>query len=141
VEASREAGAEAVPVIQNVMLGNLVSELTELPDELTLRLGEEETIRLPSLAGAGYVWEADVDDEAVAAASKHFERADEAAVGRKTFSRNELLTLRGCSAGTTGIRLVQRRTWEKGVEPLATHTLTVNVVADGDEATERGGTK
>jgi predicted secreted protein len=129
-----------VAVIESVTLGDLVSELIELPDELTVRLGEEETIRLPSLAGAGYVWEADVDDEAVVEASKHFEGVDEAAVGRKTFSRNELLTLRGCSVGTTGIRLVQRRTWEKGVEPLAAHTLTVNVVANGEEATERGGT-
>jgi predicted secreted protein len=117
-------------VLERATLGHAVTE-TELPDELTLRPGEEETVQLPSLAGAGYVWEAVVDDEAVAEASTQFKRAGEAEVGRKTFSRHELLTLRGRSVGTTGVRLVQRRTWESGVEPVAAHTLTVNVVADG----------
>lgn len=117
-------------VLERATLGHAVTE-TELPDELTLHPGEEETVQLPSLAGAGYVWEAVVDDEAVAEASTQFKRAEEAEVGRKTFSRHELLTLRGRSVGTTGVRLVQRRTWESGVEPVAAHTLTVNVVADG----------
>jgi len=94
---------------------------------------------LPSLAGAGYVWEAAVDNEAVAAASMRFEGADDAAVGQKTFSRNELLTVRGRSRGTTCVRLVQRRTWEEDVEPIAAHALTVNVAAPA-EATGRGGT-
>lgn len=106
-----------------------VSELTEPPTELTLRSGEEKTIHLPSLAGAGYVWAADVDDEAVAEASTRFQPAEERAHGRTTFSRTELLTIKGRSAGTTRVHLVQRRTWEKGVEPTAAHTLTVNVVA------------
>jgi predicted secreted protein len=113
----------------DVSLGDPVQELTDLPDELTLEAGEEETVHLPSLAGAGYVWAAEVDDEAVAEASTQFRPADEEASGRKSFSRTELLTLRGRSAGTTRVRLVQRRAWEKGVEPLAAHTLTVNVVA------------
>lgn len=113
-------------------------ELTELPDNISLRLGEETTIFLPSRAGAGYVWEAAVDDEAIVEASTQFESADDAAVGERTFSRNELLTLRGRSAGTTSVRLVQRRTWEE--EPIGAHTVTVNV-ADDAEATEQGGTQ
>ena len=114
-------------------------DVTALPGELTLGTGEELTIVLPSLAGGGYVWEAVVDDEAVATASTAFVGADEAAVGRKTFSRSELLTLHGVGAGTTRVQLVQRRTWESGVEPIAAHSLTVNVVAG--EATQRGGSK
>ena len=125
--------------LERATLGDDLPELTELPDEISLRPREEMTVFLPSRAGAGYVWEADVDDEAVVEASTRFERADDAAVGQKTFSRNELLTLRGLSRGTTYVHLVQRRAWEKGVEPIAARTLTVNV-ADPAEATEQGGT-
>jgi predicted secreted protein len=125
-------------VIERVMLGHLVPELTELPDELTLHPGEEREVHLPSLAGAGYVWEAEVEDGAVAEASVAFQPADDAAVGSRTFSRSELLTLKGLEEGTTSVRLAQRRTWEEGVEPITAHTLTVNVA--GTEATESGGT-
>jgi len=126
-------------VIERVMLGDLVPDLTELPDELTLRPGEEQTIHLPSLARAGYVWEAEVEDGAVAEAAVAFQPADDAAVGSRTFSRSELLTLTGRKEGSTRVLLAQRRTWEEGVEPIAAHTLTVNV-AESAEATERGGT-
>jgi predicted secreted protein len=127
-------------VLERATLGDDLPELTELPDEISLRPGEEMTVFLPSHAGAGYVWDAAVDDEAVVEASTQFERADDAAVGQRTFSRNELLTLRGRSAGTTRVRLVQRRAWEKGVEPIAARTVTVNVVEPA-EATKQGGTK
>lgn len=137
---SNEAGTQAVVVTEGVMLGQLLPDLTELPDEISLRSGEEMTVFLPSRAGAGYVWEAVVEDEAVLEASTQFQGADDAAVGQRTFSRNELLTLRGRSAGTTSVRLVQRRAWERDVEPIGAHTLTVNV-ADDAEATELGGTQ
>jgi predicted secreted protein len=126
-------------VVERATLGDALPELTELPGEISLRPGEETTVLLPSRAGAGYVWEADVDDEAVVEASTQFERADDAAVGRRTFSQNELLTLRGRSAGTTRVHLVQRRAWERGVEPIGAHTLEINV-ADASKATELGGT-
>jgi len=126
-------------VLERATLGDDLPELTELPDQISLRPGDETTVLLPSRAGAGYVWEATVEDEAVVDASTHFEGADAAAVGERTFSRNELLILRGRSAGTTRVRLVQRRTWEGDVEPIGAHVLTVNV-ADDAEATERGGT-
>ena len=126
--------------VETVTLANVVPEMTEVPDEIALETGEETTILLPSRAGAGYVWEAEVEDEAVVEAAVKFEGADDAAVGARTFSENELLTLRGIAEGTTRVRLVQRRTWEEGVEPQAAHTLTVNVAAP-EEATERGGTQ
>jgi predicted secreted protein len=128
-------------VLERDMPGDALPELSGLPDEISLHAGEEATVLLPSHAGAGYVWAAEVDDEAVAEASTQFEGADDAAVGQRTFSRNELLTLRGRSAGTTRVRLVQRRTWESDVEPIGAHILTVNVVADKEGATERGGTQ
>jgi len=126
-------------VLEGVTLGDIVAEMTELPEELTLHPGEKKTVQLPSSAGAGYVWEATVENEAVAEASMQFEQVDKAAVGRRTFSRTELLTLRGISPGTTCVRLVQRRTWEEDVEPIAADALTGSVAAGAGEATERGG--
>ncbi|MEP6909121.1 MAG: protease inhibitor I42 family protein [Actinomycetota bacterium] len=126
-------------VLERATLGNLLTELTELPDEISLHVKEELTVLLPSRAGAGYVWEAGADDEAVVEASTKFETADAASVGNKTFSQNELLTLRALSEGTTRVHLVQRRAWEKGVEPIAARTLEVNVAAPA-EATKQGGT-
>jgi hypothetical protein len=53
---------------ERAALGDELPELTELPAEILLRPGEEANVLLPSHAGAGYVWEAVVDDEAVAKA-------------------------------------------------------------------------
>jgi predicted secreted protein len=124
---------------ETVTLVIVVPDLTSLPGEISLQIGEEQTLLLPSSAQAGYVWEADVDDEAVVEASTKFEGADDAAVGARTFSENERLTLRGLAEGATTVHLVQRRTWEEGVEPISAHTLAVNV-AGPEQATERGGT-
>ena len=121
-------------VLERARLGDDLTDLTELPAELSLRTGDETSVLLPSRARAGYVWEATVDDEVVVEASTQFEPA----VGERTFSPHELLTLRGRTAGMTRVRLVQRRTWEEDVEPIGAHVITVNV-ADEPEATERGG--
>ena len=124
---------------ETVTLDIVVPDLTGLPDEVSLQIGEEQTLLLPSSAQAGYVWEAESDDEAVVAVSTKFEGADDAAVGARTFSENERLTLRGLAEGTTTVRLVQRRTWEERVEPISAHALAVNVAGPA-EATQRGGT-
>jgi len=124
---------------ETVTLDIVVPDLTSLPGEISLQIGEEQTLLLPSSAQAGYVWEADVDDEAVVEASTKFEGADDAAVGARTFSENERLTLKGLAEGETSVQLVQRRTWEEGVKPIAAHTIAVNV-AGAAEATQPGGT-
>ena len=118
---------------------SVVPEQTGLPDEIKLAVGGEQTLLLPSSAGAGYIWEAAVDDEAVVEASTKFEDAGAKGVARPKFGENELLTLRGRAEWRTAVRLVQRRTWEEGVAPIAAHALTVNV-ADA-EATKPGGTQ
>jgi len=104
--------------VETVTLDIVVSELPELPDEISLEAGEEQTVLLPSRAAAGYVWEAKADDEAVVEVSTKFEGADDAAVGARTFTENERLTLRGLAEGATTVHLVQRRTWEEGVTPM-----------------------
>jgi predicted secreted protein len=119
---------------------SVVPDQTGLPDEITLEPGGEQTLLLPSSAGAGYVWEASVDDEAVVEVSTRFENAKAEGARRPTFGENELLTLRGRAEGRTAVRLVQRRTWEEGVPPIAAHALTVNVAAPA-EATQQGGSK
>jgi predicted secreted protein len=124
---------------KTVTLDIVVPDLTGLPDEVSLQIGEEQTLLLPSSAQAGYVWEAESDDEAVVAVSTKFEGADDAAVGARTFSENERLTLKGLAEGETSVQLVQRRTWEEGVKPIAAHTIAVNV-AGAAEATQPGGT-
>ena len=124
---------------QTVTLDIVVPDLTGLPDEISLRIGEEQSLMLPSSAQAGYVWEAETEDEAVLEASTKFEGADDAAVGARTFSENERLTLKGLAEGETSVHLVQRRTWEEGVKPIAAHTIAVNV-AGAAEATQPGGT-
>jgi predicted secreted protein len=118
---------------------SVVPDQTGLPDEITVALGDEQTLLLPSSAGAGYTWEAAVDDEGVVEASTRFEDAGAKGAARPKFGENELLTLRGRAEGRTAVRLVQRRTWEEGVAPIAAHALTVNVAAA--EATESGGKK
>jgi len=118
---------------------SVVPDQTGLPDEITLALGGEQTLLLPSSAGAGYTWEVAVDDEAVVEASTKFEDAGAKGAARPKFGENELLTPRGRAEGRTAVRLVQRRTWEEGVAPIAAHALTVNVAAA--EATESGGKK
>lgn len=124
--------------VETVTLDIVVPDLTGIPDEISLKVDEEQSLLLPSSAQAGYVWEVESEDEAVVAASTQFEEADDAVVKARTFSENERLTLRGLAEGKTSVHLAQRRTWEKGVKPIAAHTLAVNVAAA--EATQPGGT-
>jgi predicted secreted protein len=102
--------------------------MPDLPATVTLRAGEEKTLRLPSLAGAGYRWEATAEDDSVAAARAEFDHAVTAADGRTSFSEDELLTLHGRRVGTTRVRCVQRRGWESDAPPVAEHSITVTVV-------------
>jgi predicted secreted protein len=124
---------------ETVTLDIVVPDLTSLPEEISLQIGEEQTLLLPSSAQAGYVWEAETDDEAVIEVSTKFEGADDAVVGARAFSENERLTLKGLAEGETSVHLVQRRTWEEGVKPIAAHTIAVNV-AGSAKATQPGGT-
>jgi predicted secreted protein len=115
--------------------------MSELPATVTLRVGEDVTLHLPSLAGAGYRWEATVDDESVTDAQTQFDDAVTSRTGRASFSENELLTVHGRRVGTTRVHCVQRRGWERGTAPVAEYSLTVNVVpAAGVEPVEKEGT-
>ena len=96
-----------------------------------MNVGEEQTVRLPGLATAGYRWQAAVDDEKVATVSSRFEGGEKKLESKAASSRDELVTVTGQAVGTTRLSLVQRRSWEGDAEPIAAHTLTITVVAIG----------
>ena len=104
----------------------------DLPDQVTLRRGENQIVRLPSSAGAGYRWQASVEDDAIVSAEVRFDRALTTASGGAAFSPHELLLLGARTVGATQVYCMQRRGWERDTLPLATYTLTVSVVASGD---------
>jgi predicted secreted protein len=111
----------------------------DLPERVTVRVGESTTLRLPSLAGAGYRWEARVDDETVVTAEASFDDAVTTTKGT-SFSETELLTLLGRRVGSTRVRCMQRRSWEGEADALTDASMTVDVVAgDRGGQTEKGG--
>jgi hypothetical protein len=67
----------------------------DLPERVSIPRGQEQVVRLPSSAGAGYRWQASVDDEAIVGAEVRFERSVRRAciacngvAGRKTCCRS-----------------------------------------------------
>jgi predicted secreted protein len=112
----------------------------DLPERVSIPRGQEQVVRLPSSAGAGYRWQASVDDEAIVGAEVRFERAMTTASGAPAFSPHELLTLEGRAVGATRVHCVQRRGWEEDVLPLANYTLAVTVVGgrDGESNDKKG---
>jgi len=113
----------------------------EVPEDLRLSVGEEQTIRLPGLATAGYRWQASVDDERVATTTSRFETAAERGESKAVSSRDELVTVRGRGVGKTRLSLVQRRSWEGDAEPIAAHTVEVDVVAAAQQPSQEGRKK
>src|SRR5580765_1358742 len=103
--------------------------MSGVPDQVTVQVGEETTLALPSLAGAGYRWEVTVDDAEVARAAVAFDAADPKASGQPAFSPFETLTIRGRRAGRTQVRCRQRRSWEQESAATAEQVLMVDVVA------------
>jgi predicted secreted protein len=102
--------------------------MPDLTDRVTLGVREELTLRLPSLASAGYRWQATVEDATVAEATTRLEEASDTGQG-PAFAAFELLLLRGRSIGTTRVRCAQRRPWETTAAAAAEQIVTVDVVA------------
>jgi hypothetical protein len=101
--------------------------MDDLPDHVTLQPGAEVTLRLPSLAGAGYRWEASVDDDAVVEATTRFDEPVGHGARDPAFAAFELLVLRGRAIGRTRVHCSQRRGWEAG-SPAAERLISVDVV-------------
>jgi predicted secreted protein len=112
--------------------------MADVPEELHLRVGEQDTIRLPGLATAGYRWQAAVEDDAVASVSSRFDSGETTRAARTASSRDELVTVSGRAAGTTRLSLIQRRSWEGGGDPIARHDVVVTVVAAAKQSDSGG---
>lgn len=104
----------------------------DIPTRITLRVGETDTLRLPGLGSAGYIWthevvgnEDVVDVSTTTAESLQIDDAREpTTVGS---SRDELFIIRAVRAGQSTIRFSQKRSWEGDQPPLKEHILEVDV--------------
>lgn len=76
--------------------------------EITVNVGEEFAIELPSRAMAGYAWEVEVDANQLASSKAEASAAAPEALGQSVDSR---FVFRALSPGDTSIQLRQRRPW------------------------------
>lgn len=98
----------------------------EVPEQLTLRVGQSTSFRLPGLGTAGYQWTAHIGADVIGVRWQRGLGAGEvpAAVG---VSAPETVTLTGLRAGTTTVELVQARPWEPAEAALDRRCITVTV--------------
>ena len=96
------------------------------PVEVELAVGEERVFTLPSFAGAGYDWDAEVYGDAGAVAVDLRSTADPAAFLPPGASPELLLVVRGVNTGRATVRLICRRPWDPD-HPLEERILRVTV--------------
>ncbi len=99
-----------------------------LEDNLDLGVGDEQTIALPGLGTAGYMWQERVigpPDVIAISWSRGFAPGIEpAAIG---VSAPERITIRGVRPGEAQLRLIQVRHWEPDEAPINERRITVRV--------------
>ena len=106
----------------------------ELPDSLTLAVGERWSFELPGLGSAGYQWSATTAEPETVSCSIELqpEPPVERAGGVRpppTFDVASLVTLVGKTIGESTVQLTLARSWETDVAPLRSHEITVAVVS------------
>lgn len=106
----------------------------DLPDSLTLEVGETWSVRLPGLGSAGYEWSVELSDPGtvscyIAPLAEDTE-CEEAGGTRPsaTFNVAFLARLVGESSGSCEVRLSLARPWEVTMPPLRGHEIAVTVV-------------
>jgi predicted secreted protein len=97
-----------------------------VPEVLTLRVGREHRIHLPSLGTAGYVWTAQVDGDSVEVS--HSRGSGHASAPGA--SSEEIIVIRPLAEGSVTIRLEQRRPWELLDDPHDSATVRVTVLPE-----------
>ncbi len=97
-----------------------------VPAALTLRVGQEHQIRLPSLGTAGYVWTAQATGDSVEVS--HTRGSDSPA--SPGASSDEIIVIRPLSPGSATVRLEQRRPWAVGDDPHDSATIRVTVLPE-----------
>jgi len=101
-----------------------VPELTS--EERELKAGEEFEISLVANPSTGYAWEvAELDESKVQLVSDNF--VEGSASGQVVGASGQtVLKFKALASGQTRIKLVYRRAWETGVEPVKTHMVQVD---------------
>lgn len=102
--------------------------MEQLPDRVDLAVGEEQTVVLPGLGTAGYMWQEQIvgpADVVNVTWQRGFPPGTEpAAVG---VSAPERATIHAVGPGEVTLRFVQVRHWERGVAPIHEHRLLAHV--------------
>lgn len=103
--------------------------MTDLPTELTLRVGESRRLRLPGLAQGGYRWRATVESGAgtVDVQTSFEDGGPDARVPGRPFAA-EVLSVDARAAGRARVRLAQARSWETEKAASEERTLDIKVV-------------
>lgn len=101
-----------------------------VPNMMTLKVREVQTLKLPSLGTAGYVWNyAVAGDTTAIAVTMSREKPPQVsespiAIGS---SLDEVVTLVGQEPGQATLHLVQQRPWETNQPPLKEYRIEVTV--------------
>jgi predicted secreted protein len=94
--------------------------------EVTLRVGERTTVRLPGLGTVGYRWASHVSGDAVAVSVRPAPR--EEIDGRPPgASVDEIAVIEGRHPGRATVTLEQRRSWENRSQPQDQQVIEVIV--------------
>lgn len=96
-------------------------------EQRTVKVGDTFEIRLDANATTGYAWEvAELEESKVRLVSNEYVESNTSGqvvgAGGQSVLRFEAL-----AQGQTTIKLVYRRSWEKGVEPIKTYTMELTV--------------
>jgi predicted secreted protein len=98
---------------------------------IDLKVGQEDTVRLPGLGTAGYVWEPD-DVSVPSVVEVREEPASDPSAGPPQEepagkSVDQVFRIRAFRAGEMSLRFRQRRPWEVGREPINEHIVDIHV--------------
>jgi len=109
--------------------GNALSPMTVTDQDngktIELAKGRTLVVELPSNPTTGYGWEVKGDPAPLKLISSDFKQPDES--GKAGAPGVQQFRLEAGAAGTSTLKLVYRRPWEKHVAPARTFSLNVNV--------------
>ena len=96
-------------------------------EQRTVKVGEAFELRLDANVTTGYAWEvAELDESKVRLVSNDY--LESQASGQMVGAGGQsVLRFEALAKGQTRIKLVYRRAWETGVEPISTYTVELTV--------------
>jgi predicted secreted protein len=101
--------------------------MSDLPDQLSLHVGEERVLELPSLMTAGYMWQEQPYQPGTVDVSWSRGMPAGSPPMPVGLSAPEKVTIRAVAPGTVTLTFNQRRHWEKDRPPARSHSVVVSV--------------